>query len=227
MTEISVRARKQSRARLDTWPTLLRENWIAALLVAVILIGIGVFAFQMIPRDPGDNSAEAGFARDMSAHHGQAVQMALAIRDRTEDEQLHYLATDIMLTQQSEIGMMTGWLMSWGLGNVGSDDPMTWMGHPTTGLMPGMATQEQVAELSSLPVDQAEVLFLQLMIRHHQGGVEMAEAILDRTDNDMIRKVATQMVVIQDAEIDTMNQMLEARGQAPITDPLPDSHTGH
>jgi uncharacterized protein (DUF305 family) len=227
MTEISVRARKQSRATLGAWPSLLRENWIAALLVAVILIGIGVFAFQMIPRDPGDNSAEAGFARDMSAHHGQAVQMALAIRDRTEDEQLHYMATDIMLTQQSEIGMMTGWLMSWGLGTVGSDDPMTWMGHPTTGLMPGMATQEQVAELSSLPVDQAEVLFLQLMIRHHQGGVEMAEAILDRTDNDMIKKAAKQMVVIQDAEIATMNQMLEARGQAPITDPLPDPHAGH
>lgn len=207
--------------------TRIRQNWIAALLVAVILIGIGVFAFQLFPRDPGNNSAEAGFARDMTAHHGQAVTMAIAIRDRTKDEQLFYMASDIMLTQQSEIGMMTGWLMSWGLGTVGDDDPMTWMGHPTTGLMPGMATQDQVAQLTSLPVDQAEVLFLQLMIRHHQGGVEMAQAILDRTSDKMIEDVANQMITMQTAEIGVMNQMLEQRGEAPITDPLPDSHSGH
>lgn len=212
---------------LDGWITRLRENWIAASLVGVILVGTGVFLYQILPRDPGDGAAEAGFARDMSTHHGQAVRMALAIRDRTEDEQLYYLATDIMLTQQTEIGMMTGWLMSWDLGIVGSDDPMTWMGHPTTGLMPGMATQEQVAELGSLPVDQAEILFCQLMIRHHQGGIEMAQAILDRTGNDMIEDVANQMIVVQSAEIDVLNQMLEARGQSPITDPLPDSHSEH
>jgi uncharacterized protein (DUF305 family) len=205
----------------------IRQNWIATLLVVVILIGIGVFAFQLLPRDPGNNSAEAGFARDMMAHHGQAVTMAIAIRDRTKDEQLFYMATDIMLTQQSEIGMMNGWLMSWGLGTSGDDDPMTWMGHPTTGLMPGMATQDQVAQLTSLPVDQAEVLFLQLMIRHHQGGVEMAQAILDRTGNTMIEDVADQMIRVQTAEISMMNQMLEQRGETPITDPLPDSHSGH
>jgi len=205
----------------------IRQNWIASLLVMVILIGIGVFAFQMFPRDPGNNSVEAGFARDMMAHHGQAVQMAIAIRDRTEDEQLFYMSTDIMLTQQSEIGIMTGWLMSWGLGTSGDEVPMTWMGHATTGLMPGMATQDQVAQLSTLPVDQAEVLFLQLMIRHHQGGVDMAQAIIDRSDNQMVKDVAQQMIVVQDAEIAVMNQMLEERGEAPITDPLPESHSGH
>jgi uncharacterized protein (DUF305 family) len=77
-----------------------------------------------------------------------------------------------------------------------------------------------------LPVAEAEVLFFQLMIRHHQGGIEMAQALLDRSDDDMVRGVAQQMIVIQSAEIDTMNQMLEARGQSPITDPLPDSHEG-
>ena len=205
----------------------IRQNWIASLLVMVILIGIGVFAFQMFPRDPGNNSVEAGFARDMMAHHGQAVQMAIAIRDRTEDEQLFYMSTDIMLTQQSEIGIMNGWLMSWGLGTSGDEVPMTWMGHATTGLMPGMATQDQVAQLSTLPVDQAEVLFLQLMIRHHQGGVDMAQAIIDRSDNQMVKDVAQQMIVVQDAEIAVMNQMLEERGEAPITDPLPESHSGH
>ena len=137
------------------------------------------------------------------------------------------MATDIMLSQQTGIGMMTGWLMAWDLDTVGSDDPMTWMGHPTTGPMPGMATQEQVADLSSLLVGEAEILFFSLMIRHHQGGIEMAQAILDRTENEMIQEIANQMIVVQSAEIDVMNQMLEARGQSPITDPLPDSHLEH
>jgi uncharacterized protein (DUF305 family) len=227
MTEPGIDEQPTRTANPENLLSRIRQNWIASLLVLVILIGIGVFAFQMFPRDPGNNSAEAGFARDMMAHHQQAVTMAIAIRDRTQDEQLFYMASDIMLTQQSEIGMMTGWLMSWGLDLTGEDDPMTWMGHPTTGLMPGMATQDQVAQLSSLPIDQAEVLFLQLMIRHHQGGVEMAQAILDRTSNKMIEDVANQMIRVQDAEISVMNQMLEQRGQAPITDPLPDSHSGH
>ena len=202
----------------------LRENWIAAALIGVIVIGALVFAFQWFPRDPASDSAEAGFARDMSTHHGQAVAMALKMRDRTEDEQVFYLCTDIALTQQGEIGIMTGWLMAWDLNTVGDDKPMSWMGMPMSGLMPGMATQEQIAQLDTLPVAEAEGLFFQLMIRHHQGGIEMAQALLDRSDDDMVRGVAQQMIVIQTAEIDTMNQMLEARGQSPITDPLPDSH---
>ena len=204
----------------------LRDNWIAAALVAVILVGVLVFAFQLIPRDPGGDSAEAGFARDMSTHHGQAVAMALTMRDRTEDLQVFYLCTDIMLTQQNEIGMMTGWLMVWDLNTVGDDKPMAWMGMPMDGLMPGMATPEQIEQLTTLPVTDAEILFFQLMIRHHQGGIEMAQALLARSDNNLVRGVAQQMIVIQSAEIDTMNQMLEARGQSPITDPLPDSHEG-
>lgn len=204
----------------------LRDNWMAAALVGVILIGVLVFAVQYIPRDPGGDSVEAGFARDMSAHHGQAVAMSLKMRDRAEDEQVFFLCTDIMLTQQNEIGMMTGWLMSWDLGIVGEDDPMSWMGHPTSGLMPGMATAEQIAQLDTLPPAEAEVLFFEIMIRHHQGGVEMAQALLDRSDNEMVRDVAQQMIVVQSAEIDTMNQMLESRGLSPITDPLPGGHGG-
>lgn len=202
---------------------VIRRNWVAVALLAVIVLGVVVFAVQWWPRTPGTDSAEAGFSRDMSAHHGQAVQMAMIIRDRTQDEQLFYLCTDILLAQQNEIGMMTGWLQAWDLDVSGTGEQMAWMGMPTEGLMPGMATQDQIAQLESLPVDQAEVLFLQLMIRHHQGGVEMAEAYLDRGDNDVVTAFAEQVIRNQSAEIDTMNSMLESRGQEPITDPLPDS----
>ena len=148
--------------------------------------------------------------------------MAMIIRDRTGDENLHFMATDIALTQSTQMGTMQGYLDLWGLPLTGTDAPMTWMGMPTEGLMPGMATPDEIAQLESLPVDQAEVLFLNLMIRHHQGGVDMAEAALERCDEEHVREMADRIVLLQAGEIDAMNQMLEARGEEPITDPLPE-----
>lgn len=200
----------------------LPVSTVAALLLAVLGIGVGVFIYNAIPRTPGDGSPEAGFLRDMNVHHAQAVEMALLIRDRTDDENLNFMTTDMMLTQSTQMGIMQGFLIDWDLNQAGAAAPMAWMGHPVDGLMPGMATPEQIEQLRTLPVAEAEVLFLQLMIRHHQGGVEMAQAVLDRTDNDQVRLLAERIVVTQDSEVGTMNAMLEARGQAPITDPLPD-----
>jgi len=202
----------------------LPSSALTAAILAVVLIGASVLAWQVWPRDPGSGSAEAGFLRDMSSHHAQAVQMALVIRDRTQDPQLKALATDIALTQTNEMGWTRGLLDAWGLPLTSNQLPMTWMGDPTDGLMPGMATADQVGQLSTLPVDEADVLFLQLMIRHHQGGVDMAKAILARSDQKQVTFFANRVVMLQNAEIDTMNQMLEQRGQSPITDPLPASH---
>jgi len=197
--------------------------WALALL-AVVVIGLAVLAWQLWPRNPAGDSAEAGFLRDMYTHHAQAVEMAMIIRDRTEDEGLHTLATEIALGQSTQMGTMLGLLQAWNLPQGSSDLPMTWMGHPTEGLMPGMATQEEIDQLGTLPVEEAEVLFLQLMIRHHQGGVEMAQGYLDRGSNDDVTLMADRIVLFQNNEIDAMNQMLEQRGETPITDPLPDSH---
>jgi uncharacterized protein (DUF305 family) len=218
-----------------TEPTPLRRGFFVPLpgtvmalsLLAVVVIGIGVLAWQLWPRDPAGDSAEAGFLRDMYNHHAQAVEMAMIIRDRTSDEGLHTLATEIALGQSTQMGTMLGLLQAWDIPQGTTELPMTWMGHPTEGLMPGMATQEEIDQLSSLPVDQAEVLFLQLMIRHHQGGVEMANAYLDRGSNDDVILMAERIVLFQQNEIDAMNLMLEQRGEAPITDPLPDDHAAH
>lgn len=199
---------------------------LATAILALIIVGASVLIWQMWPRTPGTDSAEAGFLRDMHTHHAQAVEMAMIIRDRTEDPELFALATDIALTQQAQLGGMQGMLETWGLPFAGTDIPMTWMGHPTEGLMPGMATDEELEQLRTLPVADAEVLFLQLMIRHHLSGVDMAEAILARSDVSQIETMAERTVLLQQADIDTMNQMLEARGQEPIID-VPDEHTSH
>lgn len=64
---------------------------------------------------PAEDSADVGFARDMSIHHQQAVEMAFIVRDRTDDEDVRRLAYDIINTQANQRGMMLGWLETWGL----------------------------------------------------------------------------------------------------------------
>lgn len=200
-------------------------KWLAALL-ALLIVGAMVMLVAL-NRDPGGDSVEAGFLRDMMPHHDQAVEMALIIRDRTEDEQLYFTATDILLTQQNQIGMMGGWLDLWDLSPNQNGPMMAWMDHPIEeGLMPGIATSEEIDRLRSLPVEEAEILFLQLMIRHHQGGVEMGEAYLERGDQEEVTEFAESLVRVQNLEIETMNMMLEQRGQEPITG-SPGMHEGH
>src|SRR5215217_4663377 len=126
----------------------------------------------------------------MMVHHAQAVAMAEIVRDRTDSDSVRLLATDIALGQQAQIGIMQGWLGAWGLPVTGSEPAMAWMGHPTDGLMPGMANPEEIDRLSQLPPDRADVLFLRLMIVHHQAAIPMAEEILGRTDEPEVRELA-------------------------------------
>jgi uncharacterized protein (DUF305 family) len=201
------------------------------LLLAIGLVVVALFAAfgasRTLSRGVADDSADAGFLRDMMVHHDQAVEMALIIRDRTEEPYLFALATDIVLTQQSQVGMMYGWLQIWDLPQTGEDLPMTWMDHPTEGRMPGMASAEEIQQLRDLPIAEAEVLFLRLMIRHHLSGVEMAEACLERCDQDVVLHLAQGIVAAQNGEIEAMQSMLTSRGQEPepLTTPEREEHS--
>lgn len=187
------------------------------LVLIVALVGAGFLVNATWDRAPGDDSAEAGFLRDMQVHHLQAVEMAVIIRDRTDDEQLKAMATDIAFSQTSQIGTMRGFLQLWDLSPTGNEPAMTWMGHEGGGPMPGIASPEEVAALKALPVEQAETLFLQLMNRHHIAGVEMAGEIIDRSDNDDVVQLAESMIRVQSAEIEVMNLKLAARGADTVT----------
>jgi uncharacterized protein (DUF305 family) len=175
-------------------------------VAAVVFFGLAVWVY-ISGRPPGDSSAEAGFARDMMVHHAQAVEMAEIVRDRTESEEIKILATDIVLTQQAQIGMMQGWLDVWGLPASGSEPAMSWMGHPTEGRMPGMATPEEIDRLKDALPAEADEQFLWLMIRHHRAAIPMAEAILDRTDRPEVRELAQAIAASQRQEIRTMKAM--------------------
>ena len=200
---------------------------ITAVVVGVVAYSLGRMTTPVTPL-PGSTSAEAGFARDMQVHHIQGVEMAMIIRDRTEDEGVRLLAYDIATTQAHQAGQLYGWLIQWGLRQAGSEPPMTWMmGSDSSGggidhpghamamgaLMPGMATPTQMAALSAASGLEAERLFLSLMITHHEGALDMADAVLDRTANPSVRTFADAVLLSQASEIDLMSRMLAERAE--------------
>lgn len=193
------------RAVLATAP---RRTWIPTVIL-LLIVAAGLAYWATLDRTPGDASLEAGFARDMMVHHDQAVAMALMIRDRTESRTLKAIATDIILGQQNQIGQMMGWLSLWELPATGSQLPMTWMGHPTSGRMPGMASPEELAELESLSGKEADIQFLNLMIRHHEAAIPMAEAALAKSSVPTVRDLARQVVNSQTVEIANMKALLQ------------------
>jgi uncharacterized protein (DUF305 family) len=175
--------------------------------------------------EPGDGSAEAGFARDMSVHHAQAVEMAEIVRDKTESEEVRLMAADMALTQQGQIGRMQGWLDAWGLPATGAESAMAWMGHPTEGRMPGMASPEEIERLRNAPPEEAEVTFFRLMIPHHQAAVPMAEAVMEESDRAEVENLAGAIAASQQGEIELMREMLEERGAEAPSGSHEDGHT--
>ena len=207
----------------------------ASVLVTALVVGAVAFSIgrlsTIVDATPETTSAEAGFARDMQEHHNQGVELALIIRDRTDDEPVRLLAYDIATTQAKQSGQMSGWLAVWGLPQFAPEPSMTWMTRPTLaveahgpshtagtdaahvagGPMPGLATPAQIAALTAASGVEAEREFLVIMIAHHQGAIEMAEAVLDRSTNATVLALATAVVASQKSEIDLMTGMLAAR----------------
>ncbi len=209
------------------------ELYLLLVLLVAVLVAGGALALLYENRAPGEGSAEAGFARDMSEHHAQAVQMAEIVLRRTESEEIRVLATDILLTQQAQIGQMQGWLAAWGLPLTGPEPAMSWMGHPTEGLMPGMASPEEISALETLPPDETDAQFLRLMIPHHQAAIPMSGAAIAQTDRPEVERLAQAISASQEAEIQTMQAMLERMGAPPpenAPEPShdhPGDHPGH
>lgn len=222
----------ESKERLRT----RRVRWVAGGAVALALLFAGAASLASARGDeepgvPAAASADAGFARDMAVHHQQAVEMSFIVRDRTDDEDVRRLAYDIANTQANQRGMLLGWLDLWELPKVapGGAGPMTWMGSEDghgdhaaghgggggAGLMPGMATKDELERLGELNGEQAEVFFLQLMTDHHKGGVSMAGACVSRCSVAVEKRLAAGMVEGQQSELGLMRDMLAARGAKP------------
>ncbi len=165
---------------------------------------------------------DAGFARDMSTHHTQAVIMAGYTRLHTTNASVLLLANDIYDSQTFQIGEMQGWLDTWGLTRSTTLPTMGWMsGHTldADGLMPGMATAAEISKLQSLTGNALDIDFLQLMIRHHQGGLSMEQYAVDHASKSYVRDLANSMLQAQSSEIVSMEQLLRQLGGTPLPAP--------
>jgi uncharacterized protein (DUF305 family) len=215
---------------VTTSPRVLRTALLAVIALGLVALGGGLAVVLGIGRDDatvvGADSVAAGFSRDMAVHHLQGVEMANVALERSEDPEIRQPAFDISSTQTNQTGRMQGWLSLWGVSPTGGE-PMAWLaggdghGHATTenGLMPGMATEDELAELRSLSGTDFDVDFLRLMIRHHQGGLEMAQYATEHAEVPAVARLARSIAETQTAETTTMSDMLAARGGTPLPAP--------
>ncbi|MGB3456319.1 MAG: DUF305 domain-containing protein, partial [Litorimonas sp.] len=160
------------------------------------------------------------FMQDMIPHHAQAVEMVALIADRTNNSDVVGIGERIDASQADEIAFMRDWLTERGEAlpashaHHGGHMSATHMSHADM----GMATPEQMAELATLEGPAFDAMFLTLMIRHHEGALDMVEDLLDQPGSaydpvlyDFVNDINSD----QTAEIKQMNAMLEGLSPDP------------
>lgn len=183
------------------------------------------------------NAIDIGFAQGMTEHHQQALEISYSVLDRASPE-VSALAHRIILNQSSEIGRMQGWLEVWGAPPVATVQVVNG-GQPVDEKVPmneqmdieeamarsicgvpfsesGMATQEEINALQNMQGAALDTRFLQLMIRHHQGGVRMAQRAESKSATPLVQGVAKVMAYEQYQEVNMMLMLLQQLGGTPL-----------
>lgn len=153
----------------------------------------------------GYTAADVRFMQSMIGHHAQALIMAGMAPTHGAGTQLLKLAQKIDISQRDEIAMMRQWLAERGQAVPGD-------AHMHAMHMPGMLTPEQLARLDAARGREFERLFLRLMIQHHEGALDMVDALMDSPgaaqDPDIFRFI-TDVAADQLDEIGVMQYMLD------------------
>jgi uncharacterized protein (DUF305 family) len=176
------------------------------------------------------SDADVAFMQGMILHHGQALEMAALVPTRTNNPQIVALAGRIDASQEDEIAFMRGWLTERGeeapmpmptagdhAGHAGMDHSAHGAGHAG---MPGMASPEQMAQLAAARGAEFDRLFLQLMIRHHEGAVTMVSDLLSRGGSaydPVLFRFVNDVTNEQQAEINRMTALARAASPDPRT----------
>ena len=177
------------------------------------------------------NAADVAFAQMMIVHHQGAIQMADLAPSRAQNQDVLALAARIKAAQAPEIDQMTSWLTAWGaapsmmsgsatsgMGGMdmgGMDMGGMDMGGTTSAAessamsMPGMMSGDQMQQLESASGAAFDKMFLELMIVHHQGAVEMAETEIADGSNPEAVALAQKIKSDQTAEIAEIQALLQ------------------
>lgn len=155
-------------------------------------------------QETAHNSDDVMFARMMIPHHEQAVELAAMVPQHTTNPDMIALAAEILKAQQPEINVMKTQLAQWG---VTSDESSEHDAH-----MSGMVDSATMAKLKTLQGADFDKLWLESMIDHHKGAIEMAQNEVANGQNPDMIALAGNIVAAQQAEIDKMKTMLAAAG---------------
>ncbi|MCA2202465.1 DUF305 domain-containing protein [Streptomyces sp. SMS_SU21] len=150
------------------------------------------------------NAADVTFAKGMIPHHRQAVEMADLAPDRARSAEVKKLAAEIKKAQAPEIEKLSGWLTSWGE-TVPAEGAMD---HSMHGGMDGMMSAEEMTALENASGRAFDTAFMEMMIKHHEGAVEMAKTEQSDGAHTPARKMAADIIASQSAEIEQMKKLL-------------------
>lgn len=164
----------------------------------------GASASAPAPAKQGEhNAADVAFAHGMIPHHRQAVEMADLAETRAQSADVKALAAEIKKAQDPEIKTLSGWLTSWG-----EDVPKEGGGDHSGHAMSGMMTDEEMTALGKSSGKAFDTAFLDLMVKHHEGAVEMARTEEADGAYGPAKDMAGDIISSQTAEITRMKGLL-------------------
>lgn len=166
-----------------------------------------------VPADAEFNATDVAFAQGMIPHHGQAVQMADMALEISTDPTVRALAEKIKAAQDPEIVTMEGWLEAWGQPVPDRNEPMDHSSDDMGGMMmSGMMSEADMARLGNATGADFDRMFLEMMVLHHEGAIEMAEQQLADGKYQPAKDLAQAIIAAQQTEIDEMNALLSNAG---------------
>lgn len=156
------------------------------------------------------NSADVDFLQDMITHHAQAVVMGDLAKDELTDPKVKAIASRISAEQKPEMRGMGQTLKSWKEKvppqaenpNFGAHQ-----GHSSHSSMPGMATQQQLDELADAKGEDADRLYLDRMIAHHEGALTMCTTLARKGSDERTGELGDDIAVAQSKQIAQMKDM--------------------
>jgi uncharacterized protein (DUF305 family) len=156
----------------------------------------------------GNNADDISFAQQMIPHHAQAVEMAKLVPSRSTDQKVLDLATRIQQAQAPEIQQLTAMLTKWGSAPT-STPSMPGMDHGSMGSGGGMMTAEEMKQLEAAKGAEFDRMWIQMMIKHHEGAIDMARTELSKGSSSEAKALAQKVIDAQQAEITEMQALLK------------------
>lgn len=191
------------------------QRALAATAAALTLTLAGCSSSESSAGGSGHNDADVDFASDMIQHHAQALEMVDLTLGRELDPEVVTLTEEIRAAQAPEIEKMADWLEDWDQpvpetsrdhANAHAEDHGEGAELDTD--MPGMMSAEEMDALENAAGAEFQTMWLEMMIEHHEGAVEMAEVQVEEGSNAKAVALAEDIISTQEREISTMQDLL-------------------